>query len=170
MKKALLYFLLLLAFSGCVKPPAYPDVPFIEFVSVSSDYIYSGSVDTITISFTDGNGDIGVSPSTDDSCNVCGLQTGDSTCLFLNGFNVFLIDHRNKCISTFASATIQPKGKFDDISGEISIITNIYTEKCFGAPQPGCPKDTVVYSVMIKDKAGNRSNIVQTTPIIIDGE
>jgi hypothetical protein len=169
-KQNLLFLLLLSALSGCVKPPTYPSEPQITFKSVSSNYVYSGYTDTITISFTDGEGDIGVVSSTGDSCDFCSLKTGDSSCFNMTGFNVFLIDHRDTCMSTYASANIETGSKYDDISGEIVIITAIDSKKCFAPPQPGCPKDTVVYSIMIKDKAGNRSNIVQTTPIIVDGE
>lgn len=169
-KQGLFLLFLILLLSGCVKPPTYPSQPQIEFKSVSSGYVYSGYTDTITISFTDGEGDIGVSSSPDDSCDFCSLKSSDSTCFNMKGFNVFLIDHRDTCISTFASANIETGSKYDDISGEIVIITAIDSKKCFATPQPGCPKDTVVYSIMIKDKAGNRSNIVQTTPIIVDGE
>ena len=168
MKTLIPFVILLLALSGCVKPPEYPIVPAIEFVSVSSDYVYSGYTDTITISFTDGDGDIGTGGPGDDSCNICGLQTGDSTCLNLSSFNVYLIDHRDNCIATLASADVEPKGKFDALSGEIVIIATIDSKNCFPLV-PGC-KDTVVYSVVIKDKAGHRSNVVQTTPIVVDVE
>lgn len=170
MKQGLSILIILCVLSGCVKPPTYPSEPQIEFKSVSSNYVYSGYTDTITISFTDGEGDFGVTESPDDSCDFCSLKTGDSACLSLKGFNVFLIDHRDTCISTYASANIETGSKYDDISGEIVIITAVDSKKCFAPPQPGCPKDTVVYSILIKDKAGHRSNIVQTTPIIVDGE
>lgn len=170
LKKYFAFLVVVTVISGCVKPPTYPVEPQIEFVSVSSDYVYSGYTDTITISFTDGDGDIGIGTGGDDSCDICGLKTGDSTCLNLSKFNVFLIDNRDNCIATLASADVEPKGKYDDISGEIVIITTIDSKKCFAPPQPGCPKDTVTYSILIKDKAGHRSNVVQTTPIIVDGE
>lgn len=170
MKQSLFLLFVLFAISGCVKPPAYPSEPQITFKSVSSTYVYSGQTDTITISFTDGEGDIGVTSSPSDTCNFCSLKTGDSSCFNMSGFNVFLIDHRDTCMSTYASANIETGSKYDDISGEIVIITSIDSKKCFAPPQPGCPKDTVVYSILIKDKAGHRSNIVQTPPIIVDGE
>jgi len=169
-KKTYPLLFLLALISSCIKPPTFPIEPHIEFKSVSSNYVYSGYTDTLIVSFTDGDGDIGVSPSSNDSCDLCALKHGDSTCFNLSGFNVFLIDSRDTCISTYASANIQTGSKYADISGEIVIIATIDSKKCFAAPMPGCPKDTVVYSILIKDKAGHKSNIVQTTPIIVDGE
>ncbi len=163
-------FVVIASVTACVKAPDYPIAPVIEFKSVSSEFLKSGYIDTITISFTDGDGDLGVSPSPGDTCNQCGLKNGDSTCLKLRGFNVFLIDNRDNCVGTFASANVEPEGKFKSISGEIDIIRAIDSKKCFAPPTPGCPKDTVIYSIIIRDRAGNFSNTVQSVPIIIDGE
>jgi len=75
--------------SACVKAPSYPIVPAIEFKSVSSDYLKSGYTDTITFSFTDGDGDISVTPSPGDTCDQFGLKNGDLSCLRMNGFKLF---------------------------------------------------------------------------------
>lgn len=168
MKARLAIFLLIATLSGCIKAPEYPVEPIIEFKSVSSSYVYSGRTDTITVSFTDGDGDIGVTPSDGDTCNLCSLKYGDSTCLHLSGFNVFIIDSRDTCIGTYASANIETSGKYKALSGEISIITAIDSKKCFATPDPNCPLDTAVYSVIVRDRAGHLSNIVQTTPIVVD--
>ncbi len=166
-------FVVLLAvasLSACVKAPSYPIIPAIEFKSVSSSYIKSGLVDTITFTFTDGDGDIGVRQSASDSCDQCSLKRSDSTCLELNGFNVFLIDSRDTCVGIFASPDVESVGTYNAISGEIQVITAVDSKKCFVAPTPGCPKDTVVYTVILRDKAKHFSNHIKTTPIIVDGE
>lgn len=161
---------LLLCLSACIKAPMYPIVPAIEFVSVSSDTLKSGYADTITFSFTDGDGDIGVNPSAGDTCSQCLFKTGDSACLKLSGFNVFMLDSRDSCLSYFASANIEPTGKFDDLAGEIDIIRAIDSKTCFAPPQPGCPLDKVVYTIILRDKGGHYSNAIQTVPIYVDGE
>lgn len=145
-------------------------MPAIEFKSVSTEYLKSGSIDTITFTFTDGDGDIGVNPSSADTCNQCGLKTGDSSCLRMGGFNIFLIDSRDTCVATYASANIEPSGKYDDLSGEISVVRAVDSKKCFAPPTPGCPKDTVIYTIILRDKAYHYSNAVKTVPIIVDGE
>lgn len=164
------FFLVIVSISACVKAPTYPIIPTIEFKSVSSDLIKSGYTDTLIFSFTDGDGDIGVRPSASDTCDQCSLKHGDSTCLKMSGFNVFLIDSRDTCVGTFASADVEPVGNYKDISGEIVVIRAVDSKKCFVVPTPGCPKDTVVYTIILRDKAGHFSNAIKSTPIIIDGE
>lgn len=170
--KAIFTISLLIAIAGisaCVKAPSYPIEPSIEFVSIANGTIKSGGVDTITLSFKDGDGDIGVFAGITDTCDLCAFKTGDSSCLYAQAFNIFLIDSRDTCVSQFASADIEPSGKFDDIAGEVDIIQTIYSKKCF-VPTPGCPDDTVYYTAVLRDKAGHFSNFIKLPPIIIDGE
>ncbi len=156
------------ALSSCVKEPSYPIEPVIEFKSVSSDYVNAGFADTLTISFTDGDGDIGVNPAGDDSCDLCSFKNGDSTCLRLSSFNVFVIDSRDTCVGTFASANVESTGKFKALSGEISVITAVDSKKCFAVPDSGCPNETFFYWIVIRDKAGHLSNMVRTSDITVD--
>jgi hypothetical protein len=170
--------IILCSLYSCVHPPKYPPYPVITFLSVSSSYIQSGNVDTITFSFTDGNGQIAVNnTASDTSCNVCGLQHGDSSCLHLQGFNVFVIDNRTNCISPSPLATpnLVPSGNYKDISGNMEVLIDVNTLKgCIvcnnDTCNPGSPNplglDTVVYTIYIKDLAGHLSNAIQTTPII----
>lgn len=171
MNYRLIFLLLVLAgLSACIKDPNYQVIPAIEFKTVSSALIKSGSTDTISFTFTDGDGDIGVNTTTADSCNQCGLKSGDSSCLKLNSFNVFLIDSRDTCVSTFASPNVQIGNQHKAISGEVQVIRAIDSKKCFVVPTPGCPKDTVIYTIYLRDKAGHFSNAIQTVPIVVDGE
>ncbi|MDB5283591.1 MAG: hypothetical protein JWO06_2666 [Bacteroidota bacterium] len=154
--------------SSCIKSPTYSNIPAIKFVSVSSDIVKAFGRDTIIFSFTDGDGDIGTYASSTDSGNLCGLKQGDSSSLHNTNFNVFLIDSRDTCMNVLASADVEPSGKYKGISGEVVVITGIYSKKCFAPPSSNCPFDTVVFSIILKDKAGHLSNIVQTTPIVCD--
>ena len=51
-------------FIACTKPPDYSDTPEIAFISLSETTMTQGSQNeefiTLTISFTDGDGDIGI--------------------------------------------------------------------------------------------------------------
>ena len=165
-KAAFVYILLACSLFSCVKPPSYSIIPHIEFQSVSSSHAPANLSDTITFSFTDGDGDIGVtSSSTDSITNTCALQQGDSSALHLPAFNVFLIDSRDQCISTYASANVQPAGKYKGISGTIQVITSMSNLKCLSCP---CAiNDTVTYAIILKDLAGHLSNTVHTTPITV---
>lgn len=168
----LILIMFIAALSSCVKEPSYPLEPVIEFKSVSSDYVNAGFSDTITVTFTDGDGDIGVNPSIGDSCtnSGCNVKLGDSSCLYSNSFNVFVIDSRDTCVATYASANVESSGKYKALSGEISVITAVDSKKCFSAPTPGCPNETFFYWVVIRDKAGNLSNVVRTTDITVDAD
>ncbi len=169
-KASFVYIILACTLFSCIKPPSYSVIPNIAFQSVSAPNTINGFSDTITFTFTDGDGDIGINTgSTVDTgtvCNTCGIQHGDSSCLKLNAFNVFLIDSRDSCMSTYASANVQPTGKYKAISGNIQVITAIYNTKCIG----GCPcavNDTVTYAIILRDMAGHYSNVIHTPPIAI---
>ena len=163
-------FFVIASLSACVKAPSYPIIPAIEFKSVSSEVVKSGYSDTITFTFTDGDGDIGVNSTDADSCGFCGLKTGDSSCLYINSANIFLIDSRDNCVGTFASPNLASTSQYKSISGEIQVIRAIDSKKCFTVPDPNCPFDTVTYTILLRDKAGHFSNTIQTVPIIIDGK
>jgi hypothetical protein len=168
-KARILIFFLIAAVSGCVKPPSYPIVPHIEFKSVSSSLVKSGYTDTVTISFTDGDGDIGVNGSASDSCDICSYKHGDTTCFYSRGFNVFLIDSRDTCLGLNSTANIETSGKYNSLSGDILIITAIDSKTCQAPPDPNCPLDSLHYSIVIRDEAGHLSNFVKSSVIYVDG-
>ena len=176
------YLLILLVFaviSGCVKGPTYPIVPAIEFKSVSANnyhILYTSAdvidypKDTIIITFTDGDGDIGPTNNGIDSCNFCGLKNGDTTCLNLRNVNVFMIDSRDSCLVTNRTADVEPIAtSYKAISGQILVVVALDMKRadCF-TPTPSCSPDTLSYSIFIKDKAGHYSNVVKTSKITID--
>jgi hypothetical protein len=170
-KAAFVYIILTCTLFSCIKPPNYPNAPQITFVSVSSPIATNGFSDTITFSYTCGDGLIGT-PATDIADTVsgctdnCGIQHGDSTCLKQQAFNVFLIDSRDSCITSFATANVPVGGKYKGISGTVQIITVMSNLKCY----LGCPcavADTVNYAIIFKDMLGNRSNTIHTGPIAI---
>src|ERR1043165_4052262 len=176
----IILFFALASLSACVKAPSYPIEPHIEFKSVSAPtahilYYSPDSIfyikDTIIISFTDGDGDIGPTPNGIDSCNFCGLRSGDSSCYNLRNFNVYMVDSRDSCIVTNQSADVEPfDTNYKAISGEILVITaiNIKNPLCFTVT-PSCPKDSLHYCVFIKDMAGHKSKKVKTSTIVVAG-
>lgn len=170
MRKALFVFTILACtLSSCIKAPSYSIVPNIAFVSVSSPVQINGYSDTITFSFTDGDGDIGVPATaiadTVTQCDGCGIKHGDSTCLRQQAFDVFLIDSRDSCIDPFASASVEPAGKYKAISGTIQVITAVANTKCISCPCTA--QDTVIYAIILRDMAGHFSNTIHTSPIVV---
>ena len=147
---------------SCARPPDYPIEPVIEFLSVSSNFADQNSNTTFgdtviaTLSFTDGDGDIG---NEDDE------QT------------IFIRDLRDSSISNTAIQlpAVPEPGANNGISGEI--LFRILPTCCIYPPEflqiPCTPstssfrQDTVVYEVYIVDRAGNESNRVQLEPIFV---
>ncbi len=171
-------FFAIASISACVKAPSYPIEPQIEFVSVATtnSIIYlNGGVpvyvpDTITISFTDGDGDISVYDNPADSLlciDPCAYADGDTSCINIASKNVFVVDSRDTCIATYNTAYIEPQGKFESISGEIKILHKIFMKKCF-VPAVTCAPETVTFKIRIKDRAGHLSNEIETVPITVE--
>ncbi|MFT5833477.1 MAG: hypothetical protein ACI97N_001104 [Cognaticolwellia sp.] len=149
MKK--IFFLVILSaalFHGCIEAPDYPIEPVIEFVEINKTQIIAQTIpedanralDTLIIkfSFTDGDGDLG----------------GDT-------LNVFLIDARlGNAGESYPINDIPQAGATNGISGEITIM--IPKTFCF---RNSPPRDSLIYSIQIVDKAGHQSNIIQTPAI-----
>lgn len=156
------YYLTLLALSllaGCTEPPNYPTEPRIEYIGVSKKTIVQGSrnavPDTLFIrfSFTDGDGDLGDRDS----------------------INIFLTDSRDGFRTTKKINPIPEQGSGNGVSGEITLrLVNAVGDICCIFPDrrvcqvdPRYPQDTFSYSIQMRDRAGNLSNIIQTEPITI---
>ncbi|CAN5453027.1 hypothetical protein BH09BAC1_BH09BAC1_18020 [soil metagenome] len=152
-------------FTSCVEPPRYPNEPAIELVSVSADTIrqLQDSV-FIAFKFTDGDGDLGFEDLSTADCELC-----DSSCYSHPTFTLFILDNRFnivdgdtvRCLKTFNIPYIPPKGATDAISGVITVL--LTNEFCL----PGRAVDTVSYSIVIRDRAGNFSNRIETEKIIL---
>jgi len=163
--KALKYtiFLSLLFILACTKPPDYSDVPEIQFVNFSKSTLLQGfgannDFTYLTISFTDGDGDLG----------------GDTVS------TVYFDDLRTPGYDflEFGAPLIPEQGTGNGISGEM--IVTLPTTCCIhpdplfssdgcNAPfeQTGVLRDTVIYEVYILDRAGNKSNVIRTDPLIL---
>lgn len=153
----------LTVFQFCVNPPNYPKEPVIEFKSISKTQMFQDidalPADSIVLTFTytDGDGDIG-SMGSDSSSSL------------------FFIDQRdNKTIvPAYRLPFIEPQGTGNGISGEISV--RLGQTCCIFIEPGGIPrtcedvptaKDTVIYSVYIRDRAGHESNRILTPPITL---
>ena len=140
---------------GCTRPPDYPDEPIIEFLQFSKNPISQGTFneDTtfLTVSFKDGDGDIG----SDTSLNFHIIDTRD-------GFTV----------PAFIIPPVPEQGTGNGISGEITV--RLFTTCCIPpAVEDACDnddptiRDEVIYEVYIEDRAGNKSNTILTEPLIL---
>ncbi len=139
------FFYLLLG--SCLRPPEFSETPVIEFVSINSTLIQQ-EIDSIkmVISFKDGDGDLG------------SMVNDTST-------NCFITDHRPgkpDYTYTYKIPFITPKGTTKDISGTVTI--NLPGITCI----PFQDTDSVIYKIVIIDRAGHKSNEVQTPVIVVN--
>jgi len=148
----LLSILIMLAITACVQPPDYPIEPEIEFLNISKSEVLQ-AIDTfrIAFSYTDGDGDIGL--DLDDPDN-----------------NVIITDSRTGFEETFKVPVIPQQGATNGISGKISLL--VFASCCLNSnpiclPTPNANPEEIVYTVRMFDKAGNESNTIQTSPIML---
>ncbi|MCH8903400.1 MAG: hypothetical protein IIA45_05745 [Bacteroidetes bacterium] len=168
-------FAAILIMAGCVPPPDYDDVPFIRLEALNSTSLtMPGDSLVITIYFEDGDGDLGVNKE-DDTTNLqfvnefgcvlgsvkSGFDTSGMSNIDVVAANAFIVDPRiaGTCTRYYRLPYLTPKSKYKDISGQILItLTSLVV---VNSP------DTVIFDLYIEDRAGRRSNVIQTPPIII---
>ncbi|MFT4664385.1 MAG: hypothetical protein ACI8YQ_001011 [Polaribacter sp.] len=154
------FVMLLLVLSACRDPPDYPNEPVIEYIGSNKTAMTQGpSIGDfvfLTISFTDGDGDLGSS------------DFGDST-------RVYYADTRlaDPIVQSVSIPMVPELGSGNGISGEIRF--KVPNSCCFYppgfpidcGPLEGFPTDTIVYDIFILDRKENKSNVVQSEPIIL---
>ena len=149
------YILFFLIVAAC-QPPEYPDEPQITFMGLSTNILnectpamqLNNNCDTvlITMGFTDGDGDLGaIGKDSTVNCFVTDLRTGTVT-------------------SRLIPQTDLP-GNIKSVSGEITFVMN--ANVCRNTFPP-LAQDTVIYKIRIKDRAGNMSNEITTSPIYLN--
>lgn len=139
---------------GCIKPDNFPDEPKITDVSINKTAIESLVEDfVVSVDFQDGDGDIGITNEYPEA-------------------NAFLVDDRTGYIDSLKIPYISPEGNIKSISGTLNF--TILSECCIAISGITCtpnatypPTDTVNYSVIIKDRKGNVSNVAQAPPLLI---
>lgn len=166
MKLRLYHLSALLIFAGCISPPTYPVEPEIKFLSLSRNLVSQLDSVRVEFTFTDGDGDIGKINPDSAGCNTCILDS----CLHTD-WSLFLTDTRKGCMELFMVPYIPPKGSSDVISGKFNIVISgiccFYPDNTGCVPNSNYPRDTVVYAVQIKDRAGHLSNKLELPPIIV---
>lgn len=135
---------LMLLLSGCKKEQVISDAPTIEFVSINPNPAvrYQDEV-VITIQYTDGNGDLGE-------------NTSDVK-------NLFVTDNRNQVTSEFRISQLAPDNANIIIQGNLNI--NLPPQ---GFIDDNNTTETAIYSIYVKDRAGNQSNVIETTALTIN--
>jgi len=140
----LIYILIMLLLFSCKKDDIFSVVPTIEFKSISpstaQEYI---DVINITISYTDGDGDLG-----ENNPDV---------------YNLFVLDNRNLIEYKFRIPELSPHGNEIAIEGNFNIKIN-----GSGITDTSLSSQQVNYDIYVTDRAGNSSNSVSTSSITIE--
>ncbi|MBT6650788.1 MAG: hypothetical protein HOB54_05420 [Flavobacteriales bacterium] len=140
--KKFLYILILIVLFSCKKEEEVSEIPIIDFVSIfpTTAQEYTDDI-IITISYTDGDGDLG-----ENNPDI---------------YNLFVEDNRNNIIYHFRIPELSPSGSTITIEGNFNITINGTGITDSTASQK------VNYDIYIKDRAGNTSNKVTTSSITI---
>ena len=156
-------FILIIAFSGlltyCIKQEEYSIIPSIRFQSLTQVPLNSGADSLVLVlSFTDGDGDIGVNQSDQTSTNK------DIFITYLRRWNGKLTDTTLTCQNIKGVITlnswlpyITPQGKNKNIQGTIQ----------YGFSIPCQQLDTISFQVYITDRASHKSNVIITPEIVL---
>jgi hypothetical protein len=160
--RLIVLLLLLAAVFGCIKKEEYPVEPVISFGSygVIPDVDGYDSIGVLTISYTDGDGDIG-------------LNDYDTVEPYKYDYFLKFLEWRDGSFQevqladtsfTFNSRIpiLTPEGKNKNIRGDISMFLEMYY--AFMALK----SDTIAFEVYIQDRALHKSNVLQTPAYIIN--
>ena len=141
MKNIIYLFVIVLLFS-CEKEQVISDTPIIEFKSILPTTVQEYSDDIIiTISYSDGNGDLG-----ENNPDI---------------HNLFVEDNRNGIVYQFRIPQLSPDNNSIAIEGDFNITINgsgITNESS---------SQQVNYSIYVTDRAENKSNTITTSFITI---
>lgn len=168
--KNIIYILFTIALSfvffACNNKPSYPDIPNIEYVSISKNHVNQFDTLWVKLRFTDGDGNLGRDVNLSANCVTNCEFISDSSCFKDPFFGAFLIDMRDSCFVYHKLPDFEPDGQIKAVSGEI--LLNIPPIFCKNGICTTCTQDTLVYKILLRDASGNYSNSVFTDTIFIE--
>lgn len=135
---AILIFFIFL-FSSCKKD--IDETPKISYAGASQAAVTEGQPVTISISYTDGDGDLGENTS--------------------SATNLYLTDNRVNVIYKYRIQQLAPAGESIGIKGNLNIVVNGLTIT------DGSTSQNVTYTIYVIDRAGHQSNTVSSSAINI---
>ena len=178
MKNKILYIssICLLMFA-CTGEPNFSFIPEISFNNVQVSTVSSQGLlgvtkkDSVimTVNFQDGDGDLGFTPN-----ELINLKktTGDSLQTFVVDIYVqrngkFLKSNPKEKFGGNIPIRFKQGSKAGPIEGKIDYSATFEYNVFQGIPYLKGKNDTIKFAVQIKDRALNKSNVVETTPIVI---
>lgn len=162
--------LLLTLAAGCTRPPDFPETPSIAFKKISKftiiDSFSKARQDSVIIALTfrDGDGDLGVSPS---------IYPSDSAAARVYNYEVRTFRQKNGLFTDISNTLgVSNSGNFPRLrnDGKSGAIEGTL-ERVLYFPWPFVQKnDTLRFKIRIRDRALNTSNEIETTPVVIRQE
>jgi hypothetical protein len=152
---------LLAGLTGCIKEEQYPIIPHIDFSGFATAKDISGkdSLGAITISYTDGDGNIGLF-----SWDTVEPRKYNYYLKFMQYVNNELVEVIPADTSVTFNARIPiltPVGRNKNIKGEITNYIELYFARQI------LKSDTIAFDIYIVDRDLNKSNVIETPLFII---
>lgn len=147
---------LLAGFTSCIQDEQYPLVPSIEYYGFSTirDVTGKDSIGKITISYTDGDGNIGLF-----AWDTVEPRKYNYYLKFMQQVNGKLEEVKPVDTNiTFNSRIpyLAPAGRNKNIKGEITMSLELYFAR------QALKSDTIAFEIYIRDRDLNNSNVVET--------
>lgn len=140
---------------SCVKQESFSDIPAIEFIGQTKAMLSQGALmeDSLYVrfSFQDGDGDLGDADS----------------------INVFVTDTRQDFALEYKIPDLSSGTNGSSLEGEVTML--LFTTCCLYddnsqapcTPSTSQPTDEVIFTIQIRDRAGNMSNVINMNPITL---
>lgn len=153
--------LLIAGLAGCIQKDQYPLKPAIAFGGFSTIRDVSGkdSIGKITVSYTDGDGNIGLF-----SWDTVEPYKYNFYLKFMELVNNELVEVKPADTSVTFNARIPiltPVGRNKNIKGDITMTIELYFAR------PVLKSDTIAFEIYIKDRTLQNSNVVETPMFLI---
>jgi hypothetical protein len=159
------FFLLISIVAGltsCIKEEQYPIIPHIEFggFATAKDITGKDSLGAITISYTDGDGNIGLF-----AWDTVEPKKYNFYLKFMELVNNELVEVKPVDSTLTFNARIPlltPVGRNKNIKGDITMYLELYFARQI------LKSDTIAFEIYIRDRDLNNSNVIETPLFLIE--
>jgi hypothetical protein len=171
---------------GCISEPTFSPTPAISFKEIrkfklaGGGGVGQGDRDSVVISidFQDGDGDMGFNPNSADTLllprNLRRVPNYELQWLYRQN-GVFRPINVGNSFSKFFYPNLRPDNRQGPIEGtldySVSFVYGLVPDSLVRAFRPrrfSYRRDTLKFQIQILDRAQNRSNVIESTPIIIN--
>jgi hypothetical protein len=176
-KLAGLFVVVLVGLGACVQEPSFSSTPAIQFKSIqkitkTSNDGFGGTIkiDSVimSINFQDAEGDLGLTEAQLKSDIKYKDFRNFEVAVLLQKNGIFIPITFNPALGGLMNFKFKPNQKSGPIEGSIDYSTQfVYAFYKGYSPQFTAKNDTLKFKIFIRDNALNKSNTIETDPIII---